>query len=129
MKKVKQVCWRDLTWIWRHLCACPLIDHGQQPMKMHTEVKKSSYCINSHNHTCLTSVVLSTMESTICLRKKSLYLNDTCDKAKLKWDRWSDDDESKNEQKCVLYRLKLKMIWMLWWCEWEISITKSYWFQ
>ena len=32
MKKEKQVCWRDLAWIWRHLCAC------QQPMKMHTEV-------------------------------------------------------------------------------------------
>ena len=28
----------DLTWIWRHLCVCPLLDHGQQPMKMHTEV-------------------------------------------------------------------------------------------
>ena len=38
MKKEKQVCWRDLTWIWRHLCVCSLIDHGQQPMKMHTEV-------------------------------------------------------------------------------------------
>ena len=38
MKKEKQVCWRDLTWIWRNLCVCPLIDHGQQPMKMHTEV-------------------------------------------------------------------------------------------
>ena len=38
MKKEKQVCCRDLTWIWRHLCVCPLIDHGQQPMKMHTEV-------------------------------------------------------------------------------------------
>ena len=35
---MKKVCWRDLTWIWRHLCVCPLIDHGQQPMKMHTEV-------------------------------------------------------------------------------------------
>ena len=38
MKKEKQVRWRDLTWIWRHLCACPLIDHGQQQMKTHTEV-------------------------------------------------------------------------------------------
>ena len=38
MKKEKQVHWRDLTWIWRHLCVCHLIDHGQQPMKMHTEV-------------------------------------------------------------------------------------------
>ena len=40
MKKEKQVCWRDLTWIWRHhdLCVCPLIDYGQQPMKMPTEV-------------------------------------------------------------------------------------------
>ena len=28
-----------LTWIWRHLCVCPLIDHCQQPMKMHTEVQ------------------------------------------------------------------------------------------
>ena len=27
-----------LTWIWRHMCVRPLIDHGQQPMKMHTEV-------------------------------------------------------------------------------------------
>ena len=27
-----------LTWIWRHLCVCPLIYHGQQPIKMHTEV-------------------------------------------------------------------------------------------
>ena len=25
MKREKQVCWRDLTWIWRHLCVCPLI--------------------------------------------------------------------------------------------------------
>ena len=32
MKKEKQlVCWRDI-------CVCPSIDHGQQPMKMHTEV-------------------------------------------------------------------------------------------
>ena len=38
MKKEKQVCWRDLTWIWLHLCVCPLIDHGQQPMKMATGV-------------------------------------------------------------------------------------------
>ena len=38
MKKEKQICWRDMTWIWRHLCVRPLIDHGQQPMKMHTEV-------------------------------------------------------------------------------------------
>ena len=38
MKKEKPVCWRDLTWIWRHLCVCPSIDHGRQPMKMHTEV-------------------------------------------------------------------------------------------
>ena len=40
MKKEKQVCWRDMAWIWRHLCVCvcPLIDHGQQPMKLHTEV-------------------------------------------------------------------------------------------
>ena len=34
----KQVCWRDLMWIWRHLCVCPLIDRGQQPMKMPAEV-------------------------------------------------------------------------------------------
>ena len=27
-----------LMWIWRHLCVCPLIDHGQQPIKIHTEV-------------------------------------------------------------------------------------------
>ena len=51
------------------------------------------------------------MESTICLRKKSLYLNDTCDKAKLKWDRWSDDDESKNEQKCK-DDLDVVMMWV-----------------
>ena len=38
MKKEKQVRWRDMAWIWRHLCVCPLIDHGQQPTKMHTEV-------------------------------------------------------------------------------------------
>ena len=37
-KKEKQVRWRYLTWIWRHLCVSPLIDYGQQPMKMHTEV-------------------------------------------------------------------------------------------
>ena len=37
MKKEKQVCWHDLMWIWRHLCVF-LIDYGQQPMKMHTEV-------------------------------------------------------------------------------------------
>ena len=34
MKKDKQVCWRNLTWIWRHLCCV----FGQQPMKMLTEV-------------------------------------------------------------------------------------------
>ena len=33
MKKEKQVCWHDLT--------CPLIDHCQQPMKIHTEVMLS----------------------------------------------------------------------------------------
>ena len=32
MKKEKQVRWRDMA------CVCPLIDNGQQPMKMHTEV-------------------------------------------------------------------------------------------
>ena len=52
MKKEKQVCWRDLTWIWRHLCACPLIDHGQQPMKMRTEVTllyNVDYCTYINN--------------------------------------------------------------------------------
>ena len=34
IKKEKQVRWRDLTWI-DAICVC---DHGQQPMKMHTEV-------------------------------------------------------------------------------------------
>ena len=34
MKKEKQVCWCGFDAI----CVCPLIDHGQQPMKMHTEV-------------------------------------------------------------------------------------------
>ena len=24
--------------IWRHLCLCPLIDHDQQPIKIHTDV-------------------------------------------------------------------------------------------
>ena len=42
MKKEKQLCWHDLTWIWRHLCVCPLIDHGQQPMKIYTEVLKNN---------------------------------------------------------------------------------------
>ena len=38
MKKEKQV-YTDVIWrVWRHLCVCALIDHGQQPMKMHTEV-------------------------------------------------------------------------------------------
>ena len=49
-EKNKQVRWRDLTWIWRHLCVCPLIDHGQQPMKMYTEVMllyKYSYIIDN----------------------------------------------------------------------------------
>ena len=35
------IIWRHLTSsdvIWRHLCICPLLDHRQQPMKMHTEV-------------------------------------------------------------------------------------------
>ena len=27
-------CWHEFDAI----CVCPLIDHGQQPMKMHTEV-------------------------------------------------------------------------------------------
>ena len=30
MKEEKQVCWRDLT---PSVCVCPLMDHGQQPMK------------------------------------------------------------------------------------------------
>ena len=34
MKKEKQVCWRGFDVI----CVCPLIDYGQQPIKMHTEV-------------------------------------------------------------------------------------------
>ena len=38
MKKEKHVHWRDLMWIWCHLCECPLIGHIQQSMKMHTEV-------------------------------------------------------------------------------------------
>ena len=46
-KRKLQVCWRDLTWIWRHLCVCPLIDHGQQPMKC---TQKSRYCINQYIH-------------------------------------------------------------------------------
>ena len=36
VKKEKQVRRRDLAWILHHLCVCPLIDHGRQPMKMHT---------------------------------------------------------------------------------------------
>ena len=38
MKKEKQVVWRDMAMIWRHLCVCSLIDHSQRPMKMHIEV-------------------------------------------------------------------------------------------
>ena len=40
MKKEKQNCWRDLTDVdfTPRVCVCRLIDHGQQPMKMHTEV-------------------------------------------------------------------------------------------
>ena len=30
----KQVCWR----VFDAICVCPLIDHGQQSMQMHTEV-------------------------------------------------------------------------------------------
>ena len=42
----KQVRWRDLmAWIWRHLCVCPVIDHDQQLMKIHT---KPHYCINNN---------------------------------------------------------------------------------
>ena len=26
MKKEKQVRWRDLTRIWRHLCVCPILE-------------------------------------------------------------------------------------------------------
>ena len=32
--KTSLLTWSDV--IWRHLCVCPLIDHGQQPMKIHT---------------------------------------------------------------------------------------------
>ena len=38
LKEEKQVRWRDMARIRRHLCVCPFIDHGQQPMKMLTEV-------------------------------------------------------------------------------------------
>ena len=34
MKKEKQVDWNGFDVI----CVCPLIDQGEQPMKMHTEV-------------------------------------------------------------------------------------------
>ena len=34
MKKEKQVCWRGFD----ANCVCPLSDHGQQPMKMPTDV-------------------------------------------------------------------------------------------
>ena len=47
MKKEDQVCWRDLTWISRYLCDRPFIDHGQQPMKMHTEVTLFNKYINN----------------------------------------------------------------------------------
>ena len=36
----------ELTWNRRDLDVCPLIDHVQQPMKMH--MQKSRYCINKH---------------------------------------------------------------------------------
>ena len=39
MRKEKQASWCGLTWIWRHLCVCPLIDHGQQPTKIYTEAR------------------------------------------------------------------------------------------
>ena len=44
MKKEKQVCCRGFDVI----CVC-VIDHGQQPMKMHPELQKSRYCINFNN--------------------------------------------------------------------------------
>ena len=33
MKKEKPVRWRDLTWIWRHLYVCALIDNGRNHWK------------------------------------------------------------------------------------------------
>ena len=37
-KKKNKLRWRDMTWILRQLCVRPWVDHGQQPMKMHTVV-------------------------------------------------------------------------------------------
>ena len=47
------------------VCVCPLIDHGQQPIKMHTE---SRYCINS------TSDIVNTETKRKCIvRQDSLF--------------------------------------------------------
>ena len=36
--KINPLTWRDVTWRgFDSICVCPLIDRGQQPMKMHTE--------------------------------------------------------------------------------------------
>ena len=41
-----------LTWIWCHLCVCPLIDHGQQPMKIPTS-RNYYYC---YYYCCISSI-------------------------------------------------------------------------
>ena len=50
MKKETQVCWRAFDAI----CVCPLIDYGQQPMKMHTEVTLLyKYVYRMYEATCI----------------------------------------------------------------------------
>ena len=62
MKKEKQVCWRDLTWIWRHLCACPLIDQVNNQWKC-TQSRygiKSRYGINIYSETLYITILMGT---------------------------------------------------------------------
>ena len=47
MKKEKQTRWRDLSWIWRHLCVCPKKIMVNNQWKC---TQKSRYCITLYRH-------------------------------------------------------------------------------
>ena len=82
--------------IWRHLCVCPLIDHGQQPMKSHMHTKVT--CAQSHicfifNQSLGTPVNLPHICTTIKWTITSINLYFTqCENCLPSWD--SDIDVS-----------------------------------
>ena len=58
MKKEKQVRWRGF----HAICVCPLIHHGQQPMRMLTEVKCDFIYVTYKYITIFLSILCSTRQ-------------------------------------------------------------------